>query len=370
MSIIKNKISLIGLGKCGGKAVEKFAAVHMSPMIQAAVIDSDSVFLSTLEGIKKINAGAQRTENLGCGGNPETGKKAIRDDINAVKAFIQDSHFVIIVAGLGGGFSSGASVEMAQMLRELPVTPIFVVTTPFNIEGALTENRAKEAMDLLHTKCKNIINLSSNLIYSQSAADEELPVLFKIVDDALIEGIYALIDIIKYEPNDTLTVDFSAVVGGLGKRQRACALSYGLCEGKAFDQLVKNFAACPLSGGKDYITASSLVILKLTAPILTTSETKEFLAEIDKQLNCGEKINIGFHFEKTAVKCGLSGLIIKDSEQHSKKRTASSSNQLELNLIERSRGIFTGLPPRIHDSEGYDINIPTFQRLEIDLNEN
>lgn len=368
MKIINNKISLLGLGKCGGKLVESFANSHISPVIKIAAVDSDTAFLSSLEGVKKLNVGSHRTENLGCGGNPERGKKAVRDDMTLIRNLVQDTGFVIVVAGLGKGFATGAVGEIAQMLKTLPVVPVFVVTTPFVIEGGLTRSKSEKALEQLNTKVKNVINISNNLMYSQAAADTPMEDLFSLADKALIDGIRALIDIIKHEPNDTISLDFSVIAANLSKRQRECALSHGICEGKDFEQLAKSFIECPLSGGVAYIKSATSVILKLTTPILTSSETKKCIDILNQHLECGNKLNIGFHFESNAAKCSLSGLLIKEHE-NGRSGSRSSSGQLELDLVERSRGIFTGQPAKIHDKEGYDLNIPTFQRLEISLDE-
>ncbi len=367
MKIINNKISLIGLGKCGGRLVENLAKTHITPVIKIAAVDSDTAFLNSLEGVKKLNTGSQRTENLGCGGNPERGKKAIRDDINLIRNFVQDTGFVVVVGGLGKGFTTGAVGEIAQMLKTLPVMPIFVLSTPFDIEGGLFREKAEKALENLNAKVKNVVNISNNLMYSQTSADTPITELFKLADKALIDGTRALIDIIKHEPNDTISLDFSVIAANLSRRQRECALSYGICEGKDFDQLAESFINCPLSGGETYIKSATSIVLKLTTPILTSSETKKCIDALNQHFDCENKLNIGFHFESNANKCSLSGLIIKEHESRNGSR--NSSGQLELDLIERSRGIFTGLPAKMHDKEGYDINIPTFQRLEISLEE-
>lgn len=368
MKIINNKISLLGLGKCGGRLVENFAKSHITPVIKIAAVDSDTAFLNSLEGVKKLNAGSHRTENLGCGGNPERGKKAIRDDMTLIRNFVQDTGFVIIVAGLGKGFATGAVVEIAQMLKTLPVVPVFVVTTPFDIEGGLTRSKSEKALEQLTAKVKSVVNISNNLVYSKAPADTVMKDLFRLADKALIDGTHALIDIIKHEPNDTISLDFSVIAGSLSKRQRECALSYGTCEGKDFDQLAKSFIDCPLSGGETYIKSATSIILKLTTPILTSSETKKCIDVLNQHLECGNKLNIGFHFESHAAKCALSGLIIKEHE-NGRSGSRSGSGQLELDLVERSRGIFTGQPAKVHDKDGYDLNIPTFQRLEINLDD-
>ena len=369
MKIINNKISLLGLGKCGGRLVESFANSHISPVIKIAAVDSDTAFLNSLEGVKKLNAGSHRTENLGCGGNPERGKKAVRDDMTLIRNFVQDTGFVIVVAGLGKGFATGAVVEIAQMLKNLPVTPLFIVTTPFNKEGGLAYKKSEEALEQLNSKVRNVINISNNLVYSvpfsASMPDTEL---YNLADKALVDSIRALIDIIKHEPNDTISLDFSVISVNLGKRQRQFALSYGNCESKDFEQLAKSFVESPLSGGESFIKSATSVILKLTTPILTSSETQKCIDVLNQRLDCKNKLTIGFHFEPSSTTCSLSGLVIKEPD-NGLPRSANGYGQMELGLVEPARGVFTGQPAKAHDKEGYDLNIPTFQRLEVSLDD-
>ena len=54
----------------------------------------------------------------GCGGYPERGSEAARENINEIKKELAGSNLVFIIAGLGGGSGSGSAPIVAEAVRE------------------------------------------------------------------------------------------------------------------------------------------------------------------------------------------------------------------------------------------------------------
>ncbi len=369
MSKDSHKTAVLGLGRCGGKIAAALAKIFSGSPIKIAAVDSDQAFLDSLAGVTKIATGSHRTDGLGCGENPKTGEKALRDDITLVKNFINGMGCVVVVGGLGKGFATGAAPVLAEVFNGMPLIPIFAVTTPFSIEGNLARSRAENAIEMLRDSAKNVIHISNDLLYSTLPADSDVNDAFNLADQAMTQGICALLDILKYEPADAVSLEFSTITEHIGKRQAECAMGYGSTEENNFAELAQKFIDSPLSGGENYIAGADAVMLKVTTSRFTAAETKECVAVLGERLKCASKVSFGFHFNPEATHTSVSGMIIKynDLFMKGKPRAGKGTSQLELGLVQHNYGIFAGLPIKVRDDNGYSLDIPTFQRLGIEL---
>ena len=66
-----------------------------------------------------------------------------------LKQELAGADLVILVAGLGGGTSGGASPVIAQIARELGIATVALVTLPFAFEGKKHRLYAEVDFDLL-----------------------------------------------------------------------------------------------------------------------------------------------------------------------------------------------------------------------------
>ncbi|MEZ4687946.1 MAG: hypothetical protein R3B47_18350 [Bacteroidia bacterium] len=64
----------------------------------------------------RLRLGANQTEGLGAGANPDVGKKAAIESLDELRnALRQNTKMVFVTAGMGGGTGTGAAPVLANM---------------------------------------------------------------------------------------------------------------------------------------------------------------------------------------------------------------------------------------------------------------
>ena len=127
-------IKVIGVGGCGGNAVEH--------MIEKNVNGVEFICANTdMQALKKSNApttlqiGSDITKGLGAGAKPEIGREAALEDRDRIAEIIDGADMLFITAGMGGGTGTGAAPVVAQVAKEMGILTVAVVTKPFSFEG-------------------------------------------------------------------------------------------------------------------------------------------------------------------------------------------------------------------------------------------
>ena len=101
-------IKVIGVGGGGGNAVNRMIEAGVTG-VEFIVANTDAQVLELSKAPVKIQLGSERTGGLGCGGDPEVGRSAARDDINRLIGVLAGADMVFITVGEGGGTGTGAA---------------------------------------------------------------------------------------------------------------------------------------------------------------------------------------------------------------------------------------------------------------------
>ncbi len=128
------RIVVIGVGGAGGNAVNNMIEANLQG-VEFVVANTDAQALSRSKAPKQIQLGANRTEGLGAGANPEVGAEAAKESSEEIRKLLQGAHMCFIAAGMGGGTGTGAAPIIARIAREQKVLTVGVVTKPFDFEG-------------------------------------------------------------------------------------------------------------------------------------------------------------------------------------------------------------------------------------------
>jgi len=198
-------IKVIGVGGGGGNAVNY---MHKNGIegVDFAVCNTDAQALDKSEVPTKIQLGAELTEGLGAGSNPETGRKAAEESIDKVKELLDaNTKMLFITAGMGGGTGTGAAPVIAEVAKEKGILTVGVVTIPFSTEGG---NRHKYAMQGLKELRKNVdtllvinndklIEIYGNLTFTQAfaKANEVLNTATKGIAEVISQHLLVNIDL-------------------------------------------------------------------------------------------------------------------------------------------------------------------------------
>jgi len=86
--------------------------------VEFVVANTDAQSLAQSLAERKIQIGAQVTEGLGAGAQPDIGRAGAEESLEEILDALQGSHMVFITAGMGGGTGTGAAPVIARAVRE------------------------------------------------------------------------------------------------------------------------------------------------------------------------------------------------------------------------------------------------------------
>src|SRR6187455_2231135 len=127
-------IKVIGVGGCGGNAVEHMIAKGLCD-VEFLCANTDAQALKRSTAPAQLQLGAALTRGLGAGARPEIGRDAAMEDRDRISEMIDGADMLFITAGMGGGTGTGAAPVIADIARELGMLTVAVVTKPFSFEG-------------------------------------------------------------------------------------------------------------------------------------------------------------------------------------------------------------------------------------------
>jgi cell division protein FtsZ len=106
------RIIVLGVGGAGGDAVNNMIASGLQG-VEFIVANTDAQALTMSRAKRIIQMGAQVTQGLGAGSQPEVGRAA-EEATNALTAHLTGAHMVFITADMGGGTGTGAAPVNSQ----------------------------------------------------------------------------------------------------------------------------------------------------------------------------------------------------------------------------------------------------------------
>lgn len=123
-------IKVIGLGGGGSNAVDYMVRSKVEG-VDFLCANTDAQALAHSNVPVRIQIGSN---GLGAGANPEKGREAAEQDIDAIKEQLKDADMIFITAGMGGGTGTGAAPVVAQVARDMGILTVGVVSRPFSFE--------------------------------------------------------------------------------------------------------------------------------------------------------------------------------------------------------------------------------------------
>jgi len=104
---MKARIIVFGVGGAGGNAVNNMIAAGLQG-VDFIVANTDAQALTMSKAERIIQMGTRVTEGLGAGSQPEVGRAAAEEAIDAIRDYLTGAHMVFVTAGMGGGTGTGA----------------------------------------------------------------------------------------------------------------------------------------------------------------------------------------------------------------------------------------------------------------------
>lgn len=186
-------IVIVGAGGAGNNTVNRLHNIGVEGADTVA-INTDKQHLQMVEADTKILIGADITEGLGAGGDPDVGRRAAEMGQDILQQTLEGADLVFVTAGMGGGTGTGAAPVVAETASDMGAIVIGMVSTPFDVERARLD-RAERGLHELRETADSIIVLDNNRLLDYVP---NLPVgkAFSVMDQIISETVKGIAETI------------------------------------------------------------------------------------------------------------------------------------------------------------------------------
>ena len=214
--LFKPRLCVFGVGGAGGNAVARMADLGMEG-VELIVANTDAQALMSSKVTNRLQLGPSITQGLGAGGDPAIGRKAAEEVKEIISERIQGTNMVFVAAGLGGGTGSGAAPIIAQCAKEQNILTVGIVTTPFQFEGVLIQQRARESLEILEPLVDTLITVSNHNLFTVHG-NVHIGEAFALADGILVYGVRSITDLMVRPGHINLDfADIQSVMRSMGR---------------------------------------------------------------------------------------------------------------------------------------------------------
>jgi cell division protein FtsZ len=189
-------IKVIGVGGGGNNAVNRMISTNIRG-VEFIAMNTDKQALNTSCAAKKLVIGDKITKGLGAGSNPEVGKRAAEESIDAIKEILNGADMVFITAGMGGGTGTGAAPVIAKAAHDMGILTVGIVTKPFSFEGIRRYRQAEAGIAELSKYVDSLIVIPNERLNQVEDTHITLANAFEIADDVLRRGVQSVSELIN-----------------------------------------------------------------------------------------------------------------------------------------------------------------------------
>jgi cell division protein FtsZ len=307
-------IKVIGVGGCGGNAVEHMIARGLSG-VDFICANTDAQALKRSTARTQLQLGSTLTRGLGAGARPEIGRDAAMEDRDRIGGMIDGADMLFITAGMGGGTGTGAAPVIADIAKSLGILTVAVVTRPFKFEGK-RQRVASAGIEELTKKVDSLIVIPNDKLMDVLGEDVSVLDAYAAANDVLCGAVSGIAEVIN-NPG-LVNVDFAdvrTVMSEVGMAMMGSSTAGGGDRARvAAQQAVKSplLEDVNLAGARGVlvnITASAGLKMKEYHEVMNT--IKEFTAE-DAMVIVGTVIDDAMEdrLRVTMIATGLGGAVV------------------------------------------------------------
>ena len=202
------KIKVVGVGGAGGNAIQRMAEEKIVGA-ELLAINTDVQALRRLKKVETVAIGKLATRGMGSGGNPEVGRKAVRESQDQVAQMLEGADLVFVAAGMGGGTGTGAAPVVAEVARKQGALTVAVATLPFDFEGAARRAAGTRGLKMLGQRADTLITVDNNRLAASLDVKLSLDKAFKMADEVLRQGVQGITEVVTLP--GLVNVDFADV---------------------------------------------------------------------------------------------------------------------------------------------------------------
>ena len=219
-------IKVIGVGGCGGNAVEHMIKKGVSG-VEFIVANTDAQALKQTQARTQLQLGANLTRGLGAGARPEIGRDAAIEDQDRIAEIIEGADMLFITAGMGGGTGTGAAPVVAEIAKRLGILTVAVVTRPFGFEGK-RQKIAQTGIEELQKQVDSLIIIPNDKLIEVLGGKITRLEAYAAANDVLHNAVSGIAEIITNTGD--VNVDFAdvrTVMSEVGMAMMGSAIASG-----------------------------------------------------------------------------------------------------------------------------------------------
>ena len=326
-------IKVIGVGGCGGNAVEHMIARGLAD-VEFLCANTDAQALKRSSAAAQLQLGAALTRGLGAGARPEIGRDAAMEDRDRIAEMIEGADMLFITAGMGGGTGTGAAPVIADIAKSMNILTVAVVTRPFRLEGGKRMKVAQAGIDELAKRVDSLIIIPNDKLMEVLGDDISMLDAYAAANDVLHGAVSGIAEVIN-NPG-LVNVDFAdvrTVMGEVGMAMMGSATAAGsdrarqAAEAAVRSPLLEDVNLAGARGVLVNVTASSGLRMKEYQDVMTT--IKEFTAD-DALVIVGTVIDDAMEdrLRVTMIATGLGGAQAVRREQKAPNMTLVEQAQV------------------------------------------
>jgi cell division protein FtsZ len=293
---MKAHIIVFGVGGAGGNAINNMIASGLQG-VDFIVANTDAQALTMSKAKRIIQLGTQATQGLGAGSQPELGRAAAEEAVDAIRDRLIGAHMVFVTAGMGGGTGTGAAPVIARTARELGILTIGVVTKPFHFEGQRRMRSAEAGIADLLKVVDTLLVIPNQNLFRVANEKTTFANAFVMADQVLYSGVACISDLIVKE--GLINLDFADVLTVMREKGKAM-MGRGEASG---EKRVLNAAVAaisnPLIEDPSIKRASGLIISITGGKDLTLFEIEEAATRIREEVDPNANVIVGAAFDET-----------------------------------------------------------------------
>ena len=293
---LRPRITVFGVGGAGGNAVNNMITAGLQG-VDFVVANTDAQALTMSKAERIVQMGAQVTQGLGAGSQPDVGAAAAQEVIDEIRDHLSGANMVFVTAGMGGGTGTGAAPVIARTAREMGILTVGVVTKPFHFEGQRRMRTAEAGIGELQKGVDTLLIIPNQNLFRIANEKTTFADAFAMADQVLYSGVACITDLMVKE--GLINLDFAdvrAVMREMGKAMMGTGEAGG--EKRALTA-AEAAIANPLIDDSSMKGARGLLISITGGKDLTLFEVDEAATRIREEVDQDANIIVGATFDES-----------------------------------------------------------------------
>jgi len=189
----ESKLLLLGIGGGGGRVAAAVRASYAGDM-RVLCIDSDALSNREIQQVAKVPCilfGARRLAGNGAAGDPIQARDAFKDETQLLEPNLAGVRTAIILTCLGAGTGSGATPEVARILRSMGIVTLCIATYPFRFEGQSRQAVAERMRSSIESRVNALAEVRLDDLFA-ATGEETVEAANQAANETLARGVTLL----------------------------------------------------------------------------------------------------------------------------------------------------------------------------------